>query len=151
MKRIVLASALIAVTALAAGCNRPGTTAYNNSGTSASTPPASSTTTTATTSDTSSPSTSTTAATTTAPADTSTSTSSSSGGNVVTDTVTTGKVKAAIAADSGLKDADIQVKTNGGMVVLTGTVKSPDQITIATNLAQQQAGAGKVDTQVVVK
>ncbi len=147
MKRIVLASAVIAVTALAAGCNRPNT-AYNNSGASASNPPASSTTTTTTTADTSSPGTATTAA---APAGTSTSTSSSTGGNVVTDTVTTGKVKAAIAADSGMKDADIQVKTDAGTVVLTGTAKSQDQITIATNLAQRQDGVSKVESQVVVK
>jgi osmotically-inducible protein OsmY len=60
-------------------------------------------------------------------------------------------VKAAIATDPGLKDAEIIVKTDGGIVVLTGTAKSQDQITLASNLAQRQEGVNRVENQVVVK
>src|SRR5207247_10794685 len=132
MKRIIPYVAVIALAAAAVGgCDR-SKTAYNNSGNSA-TPGSTSTvtttttpapTTSTTTSDTSSPNTATTAATTIA--------TPATGPNLATDTVTTGKVKAAFASDSGLKDTDIIVKTDGGVVVLSGTVKSQDQITIAT-------------------
>jgi osmotically-inducible protein OsmY len=63
----------------------------------------------------------------------------------------TGKVKAAFAADGGLKDADISVKTDGNVVLLTGTAKSQDQIVIATNLAQSQPGVSRVDNQITVR
>jgi hyperosmotically inducible protein len=59
--------------------------------------------------------------------------------------VTTGKVKAAIASDNGLKDSDLQVSTEGGVVKLSGTVKSNDQIALASNIAQRQEGVHKVD------
>jgi osmotically-inducible protein OsmY len=152
MKRLVPYVAMVAMAAALAGCNRgPGAnSAYNNSGASA-TPGSTSTTVTTTTSspssDTSSPSSSTTTA--AAPGtDTSTSTST---GNVVSDTVMTGKVKAAISTDPILKDADIMVKTDGGVVVLTGTAKSQDQVAMATNIAQRQDGVSRVDNQVIVK
>jgi len=70
---------------------------------------------------------------------------------VVTDTVTTGKIKTAIASDSALKDADIIVSTDGGVVVLSGIAGSQDQITIATNLAKGQEGVSRVETQIVVR
>jgi len=137
MKRILIASSLIALAAVATGCNRAGT-AYNNSGASAtpSTAPA------ASTADTSSPNTATTAM---APGPAGDAT------GAVSETITTGKVKAAIAADSGLKDSDISVTTNNGVVVLGGTVKSQDQVAIATSLAQKQDGVTKVDTQITVR
>ena len=150
MKRLVPYIAVVAMAAALAGCNRgPGTnSAYNNSGASA-TPGSTSTTVTTTTSspstDTSSPGSS---ATTAAASSTDASTSS---GNVVTDTVTTGKVKAAIATDPGLKDAEIIVKTDGGVVILTGTAKSQDQVAMAANVAQRQEGVNRVDNQVTVK
>ena len=144
MKRILIASSLIAIAAVVAGCNKPGT-AYNNSGASAtpgSTAPV--VTTTTTTADTSSPNA---AATTTtmAPGPAGDAT------GAVSETLTTGKVKAAIAADSGLKDTDISVTTNNGVVMLSGTVKSQDQVSIATSLAQRQEGVSKVENQIVVR
>ena len=69
----------------------------------------------------------------------------------VGETVTTGKIKAAIAADPGMKDSDVSVSTSNGVVTLTGTVKSQDQVTIATNLAQRQEGVSRVDSQLVVR
>ncbi len=148
MKRLVPYVAVVAMAAALAGCNRgPGAnSAYNNSGTSA-TPGSTSTTVTTTSSspstDASSPGSSTTTA---AAPSTDTGT-----GNVVADTVTTGKVKAAIATDPILKDADIMVKTDAGVVVLTGTAKSRDQVAMATNIAQRQEGVSRVDNQVTVK
>jgi hyperosmotically inducible protein len=147
MKRILVASSLIAIAAVATGCNRSGGTAYNNSGTSAATTPSaatspSTTTTTTTTADTSSPNV---ATTTMAPGPAGNAT------GAMSETITTGKVKAAIAADSGLKDSDISVTTNNGVVTLSGTVKSQDQVAIATNLAQRQEGVSKVETQIAVR
>ena len=68
----------------------------------------------------------------------------------VGETVTTGKIKAAIAADPGMKDSDVSVSTTNGVVTLSGTVKSQDQVTIATNLAQRQEGVNRVDSQQLV-
>jgi osmotically-inducible protein OsmY len=70
---------------------------------------------------------------------------------VVTDTVSTGKIKAAFASENGLKDADISVNTDGGVVMLTGTAKSREQIALATSVAQRQEGVTRVDSQIVVK
>ncbi len=147
MKLLVPALAL-ALTALATtACDRPKTqgTAYNNTGNSASTAPERQPPSTTSSSDTASPGTSTTTTTTMAPGPTGDAT------GAVSETVTTGKIKAAIAADSGLKDSDISVTTNNGVVTLSGTVKSQDQIAIATNLAQRQDGVNRVESNIAVK
>lgn len=70
---------------------------------------------------------------------------------VVGDTVTTGKIKAAIASDSGMKDSDVSVSTTQGIVTLSGTVKSREQVTISTNLAQRQEGVSRVESQLTVR
>jgi len=147
--RLLIAAVFAALSA--AACDRigthktvsttttPGTTSAMT--TAATSSPASTTTTTA---DTPSPST---------PATSSASTSATGSGsaNVVTDTLITGKVKTAITADNGMKDSDISVKTENGLVTLTGTVKSPDQVTLAAALAQRQEGVSRVENQVAVK
>ena len=69
----------------------------------------------------------------------------------VGETVTTGRIKAAIAADPGMKDSDVSVSTRDGVVTLTGTVKAADQVTIATNLAQRQEGVNRVESQLTVR
>ena len=71
--------------------------------------------------------------------------------NVVTDTLISGKVKTAITADNAMKEADIAVKTENGVVTLTGSVKSPDQVTLASALAQRQEGVSRVENQVAVR
>ena len=71
--------------------------------------------------------------------------------SAVSDTIITGKVKAAIAADNGMKDSDISVKTENGVVTLTGSVKSTDQVTLASALAQRQQGVARVENQVAVR
>jgi hyperosmotically inducible protein len=152
-----LASTVIALAVAAtftAACDRPKTegTAYNNSGNSAaptasgSTTPNASPNTTVASNDTSSTATTTASGNTTAapgPAGDAT--------GAVSETMTTGKVKAAIASDAGLKDTDIDVSTNNGVVTLTGTVKSQDQISIAQNIAQKMDGVQKVETNLTVK
>ena len=143
----VLALALAAVFTTA--CDRPRTesTAYNNSGNSAATSPSS-----ATTSPTTSPTSSdTTSTTTTASTNTMAPGPAGDATGAVSETVTTGKIKAAIAADPGMKDADVSVTTNNGVVMLSGTVKSQDQVAIATNLAQKMDGVTKVDSTITVK
>ena len=144
---IILTTAVLAALALSA-CDRPGTktSATPGSGTTvATTPPAPATL--APTSDNSSPNapiSSTTAA-------SSTAATGSQSTNAVTDTIVTGKVKAAITADSGMKDSDVSVKTENGIVTLTGKAKSPDQVTLAAALAQRQEGVNRVENQVAVQ
>jgi hyperosmotically inducible periplasmic protein len=170
MKRTLPIAALIAATALAAtGCDKAKTsTAYNNSGTSATpSQPAGSVpmtsgndearaqpapgaangaTPSALTPDTASPN----VASTTASAD-NTGNANGSATGAISETVTTGKIKAAIAADSAMKDADISVTTKDGVVSLGGTVKSQDQVAIATNLAQRQEGVQRVESNIQVR
>ena len=69
----------------------------------------------------------------------------------VSETVTTGKIKAAIASDAGLKDSDISVTTENGVVTLSGTAKSQDQVSMATALAQRQDGVVRVENNIAVK
>jgi hyperosmotically inducible protein len=163
MKRLISVLAVLGVATLGlAACNRsPSSTAMNNSGTSAmpGSNTSSSTTTPAgspgATGATSTPTTTDTAANTStantaagAPGSTSSNAPAASG---VNDTVTTGKIKAALASDSGLKDTDISVSTNNGVVSLSGSVKSQDQVSIATNLAQRQEGVQRVESNLTVK
>lgn len=122
--------ALAVVAALAAACDRPktGSTAYNNSGNTAAP--------TATTPSNPNP----------VPGNAGDSNTGSVG-----DTMTTGKIKAAIASDPGMKDADVSVSTSGGNVTLSGTVKSQDQVSLAQGIAQKTEGVQKVETNLTVK
>ena len=154
MKRLIpLVAIVVLAGAAVTGCDRPKTTAYNNSGASATPGSTTTSTTTTTPAPTSSttPSPSTDTSNTSANGNTSTSSASSnpSGANAVTDTVTTGKVKAAIASENGLKDSDLNVSTEGGVVKISGTVKSNDQIALATSVAQRQEGVQSVDASAV--
>lgn len=170
MTRNLILAAAIAATAIAAGCDRAKTgTAYNNSGTSATaaqpaengSPTVSTTVTTANTGNQSDTATTPSTATSTTPdtASANVASTGSAGDNnasgsasgAVSETVTTGKIKAAIAADSAMKDSDVSVTTKDGVVSLSGTVKSQDQIAIATNLAQRQEGVQRVESNVSVR
>jgi osmotically-inducible protein OsmY len=70
---------------------------------------------------------------------------------MVADTATTGKVKLALANEPNLKDADISVKTDSGVVTLSGTAKSQDQVTTAQSVAQKQEGVNRVEVQIAVR
>ena len=139
MKLVTTVLALAVTAALTTACDRPKTqsTAYNNSGASAT--PSTTTTTTVTT-----PST---------PVATPNMAPGPAGdaSGPVSETITTGKVKAAIAADPGMKDSAVSVTTNAGVVMLSGTVKSQDQVSIATNHAQKMDGVSKVESSITVK
>ncbi|HWH42865.1 MAG TPA: BON domain-containing protein [Usitatibacter sp.] len=172
MKRLLpLAAALAAATIAVTGCDRPRTnTSMNNSGTDATpaqpagsiamsssqTPPAananpSDTTTTTTTTTSANTTPDTASANVASPAPPADNTGNTNATGAVNETVTTGKIKAAIAADSAMKDSDISVSTNNGVVTLTGTVKSQDQVSIATNLAQRQEGVQRVESNISVR
>lgn len=144
--KLVTSIASLALLALAtAACDRPGAqTAANDgygSGTSATTP-ASPTSSTATPDRTS--------ANAPATADMQPGPAGDASG-AVSETITTGKVKAALAADSGLKDSDISVTTKDGVVTLSGTAKSQDQVAMATTLAQRHDGVTRVENNISVK
>ena len=149
--RIAISAAAIAIAALAlTACDRPKTqsTAYNNSGSSATTGSTSA----GTTGSSSTAPTTTSDNATSAPATASMAPGSAGDATgAVSETITTGKIKAALAAESGLKDSDISVTTNNGVVKLSGTVKSQDQIAIATNLAQKMDGVQKVEANLATK
>ena len=159
MKLIPIAIATTLALGLAA-CDRPGTKT-SSAPVSGSTTSVTTTTTTmpanpAQTADTTTPSTpATSTAATTVPSSTDTSASTAATGsgstNAVADTLVTGKVKTAITTDNGMKDSDISVKTENGVVTLTGNVKSPEQVTLAAALAQRQEGVSRVENQVTVK
>lgn len=150
--RLATSAAALALAALAlTACDKPATqsTAYNNSGSSA-TPGSSAAGTTAP-----SPTTSTTTSDSTSPnAPATTNMAPGPAGDAtgaVSETITTGKIKAALAADAGLKDTDISVTTNNGVVTLSGTAKSQDQVSAATALAQRQDGVTKVENSISVR
>lgn len=65
--------------------------------------------------------------------------------DTLTDTVITGKIKAAILTDPGMTGADVSVNTDRGVVALAGSVKSQEQIAIASAHAQRQDGVLRVD------
>lgn len=65
--------------------------------------------------------------------------------DAISDTVISGKIKAAILTDPGMTGADVSVNTDHGVVALTGTVKSQEQTAIASAHAQGQDGVMRVD------
>ena len=65
--------------------------------------------------------------------------------DTLSDTVITGKIKAAILTDPGMTGADVSVNTDKGVVALAGSVKSQEQIAIASAHAQRQDGVLRID------
>ena len=140
--------ALVVASAALAACERHNAnTAYNKSGASATTAPAA---------ESSAPTTSSPATSDTASASVASTSSSPPAGTpggasgVAGETVTSTKILAAIAADSSLKDADINVTTSNGVVTLGGTAKSRDQVALATGIAQRQEGVARVESNIQV-
>jgi hyperosmotically inducible protein len=72
-------------------------------------------------------------------------------GTQVDDTGVTGRVKAALLADPGIKSLDIKVLTHKGEVQLTGFVDNQGQIDQATQIARATEGAGSVKNELVIK
>jgi BON domain-containing protein len=139
--RLATSIAALGLLALAAAaCDRPTTQTTARNGSTATTPSPSSST---ATPDSTSPNAPATANMQPAPG--------GDASGAVSETITTGKIKAALASDAGLKDSDISVTTNNGVVTLSGTAKSQDQVSMATALAQRQEGVVRVENNVTVK
>ena len=68
----------------------------------------------------------------------------------VSDTVITGRIKAALLTDPALSGADISVNTDRGVVSLLGSVKSHEQTGIASAHAQRQEGVMRVDSHLTI-
>jgi osmotically-inducible protein OsmY len=68
----------------------------------------------------------------------------------LSDTVITGKIKAAILTDPGMAGADVSVNTDRGVVMLAGLVRNPEQTAIASAHAQRQDGVMRVDNHLAV-
>ncbi|HXG93417.1 MAG TPA: BON domain-containing protein [Blastocatellia bacterium] len=67
--------------------------------------------------------------------------------STVSDEIITENVKAKLAATPSLKDATINVATSGGVVTLTGNVKTSSLKGVATRMAKRVDCVKKVDNQ----
>ena len=72
-------------------------------------------------------------------------------GDPLADTVITGQVKSAIQADPHMNGADVSVNTDRGVVSLAGTVRTPEQLAVASAYAQRQDGVMRVDNHLTVE
>ncbi|NIC40845.1 BON domain-containing protein [Aquabacterium sp. A08] len=72
-------------------------------------------------------------------------------GTAIDDTTVTGRVKAALLSDPGIKSFDISVLTHQGEVQLTGFVNSQAQIEQAGKLAAAAEGASSVKNELMIK
>lgn len=72
-------------------------------------------------------------------------------GTAVEDTVITGKVKAALLADTKVKGLEIKVETKSGDVTLSGTVDNQAQIDNALEITRGIDGVKNVDNKMTVK
>jgi hyperosmotically inducible periplasmic protein len=69
--------------------------------------------------------------------------------DALSDTAVTGRVKTQFATDERLKGSDISVKTNNGVVTLTGTAASSSAKEAAETLASNVSGVRSVNNQIV--
>jgi hyperosmotically inducible protein len=65
----------------------------------------------------------------------------------ISDAMITSKVRAALLADDAMRGADVSINTQHGVVVLSGNVKSYEQVGIASAHAQKPDGVLRVDNQ----
>jgi hyperosmotically inducible protein len=65
--------------------------------------------------------------------------------DALSDGAITARIKAEVLADPAMAGADVSVNTDGGVVVLTGTVKSQEQAAMASALAQRSDGVMRID------
>jgi hyperosmotically inducible protein len=75
----------------------------------------------------------------------------SSTGEMVDDSIITGKVKAALIADSTTKAHQINVETQGGVVQLSGFVDNAAAKSAATSVAKSVSGVKDVKNELSVK
>lgn len=67
------------------------------------------------------------------------------------ETLASVKIMTALSADDTLKGSDISVATANGVVTLSGTAKTQEQVAMATSIAQKQEGVTRVETTVGVQ
>lgn len=72
-------------------------------------------------------------------------------GEKIDDAAITAKVKTALIAEPGLKALQIDVDTANGIVTLSGTVDSSNNLDRATQVAQAVQGVKSVDNRLTVK
>jgi len=70
---------------------------------------------------------------------------------VVKDSVITSKVKSVLLKDEGLKSLKVSVKTNHGVVLLSGFVETEDQIKQAGRVASEIEGVKAVENSLLIK
>lgn len=70
---------------------------------------------------------------------------------VVKDSVITSKVKGNLLKDEGLKSLNVKVKTNQGVVLLSGFVETADQIQQAGKIAADVEGVNSVENSLLLK
>lgn len=70
---------------------------------------------------------------------------------VASDTAITSKVKTALLKDQGMKGLKVSVKTNHGVVLLSGFVDSAEQVQQAEDIAKSVEGVKKVKNSLLVK
>jgi hyperosmotically inducible protein len=70
---------------------------------------------------------------------------------VVKDSVITSKVKGSLLKDEGLKSLKVSVKTNHGVVLLSGFVETEDQIKQAGKIASEIEGVKSVENSLLLK
>jgi hyperosmotically inducible protein len=67
------------------------------------------------------------------------------------DTMITSKVKGNLLKDEGLKSLKVSVKTNHGVVLLSGFVETEDQIKQAETIAKETEGVKSVKNSLLLK
>lgn len=70
---------------------------------------------------------------------------------IVKDSVITSKVKGKLLKDEGLKSLKVSVKTNQGVVLLSGFVETEDQIQQAEKIAAETEGVKSVKNSLALK
>lgn len=72
-------------------------------------------------------------------------------GDSVADAAIAAQIKAKILGDPGLKAGQINVDTHNGVVVLTGTVNTPEEVIRAVKLAQSVDSVRSVENRLSVR
>lgn len=70
---------------------------------------------------------------------------------VVKDSVITSKIKGKLLKDEGLKSLKVSVETHEGIVILSGFVKTQEQILQSTKIATETEGVKSVKNDLVLK
>lgn len=68
----------------------------------------------------------------------------------ISDSAITARVTSALRSDPALAGADLSVNTDRGVVSITGTVKSPEQVAEAAARAQEPDGVMRIDSHLSV-